>query len=136
MTTDYEVLLDVRTDDYGDEYYEATPMFPVDVDLSAATFKILHPETDDGKAVMQIKLADMDSRYDEDCLAEVSLAEKHFEGTGYVGYVYFLTSWQGESRYFPRGKYKRKPILERLITAGKVELYQSEDGREAIRSLV
>lgn len=66
-------------------------------------------------------------------LEEIRRAEDNFEGTGYVGFGYFLTHWKGPR--LPFGIANRKPVVEALIADGLVELYVAHDGKEAIRSV-
>lgn len=56
-------------------------------------------------------------------LDEIRAAEAHFASRdGYVSEHYFLLHWRGGA-HFPESPDRRLAILERLITAGKVERY-------------
>ena len=158
MSSDqFEIPTVVKTDGNNDEYYVATPTLPATVDLSKVVFLIFHPREGETRGTMVIKprtsstvpeqrpkreplvvrgalspLA-VGGSEDEVFYSEVQRCEEHFAGTGYVGLGYFLTSWK--SVLIPQGVEARKPILDRLIEKGWLELYSAADGKDAIRSL-
>lgn len=153
----FEIPTVVKTDGNNDEYYVATPTLPATVDLSKVVFLIFHPRNGETCGTMVIKPRTVAApeaprkrepvvvrgtlslpnssggSEDEVFYSEVQRCEDHFAGTGYVGLGYFLTSWK--SMLIPAGVEARKPILDRLIDRGWVELYAAADGKDAIRTI-
>jgi len=54
-------------------------------------------------------------------------------GEGYVGTHYFLKEWRDDK--LPRSIEDRRIILERLVEQGMVEIYDTEEGSKALRTL-
>jgi len=65
-------------------------------------------------------------------LEELARAQSTFQ-TGYVGMNYFLKRWQSESLINDADS--RREIMDELIEAEKVEVYEAPDGNKAIRLL-
>jgi uncharacterized LabA/DUF88 family protein len=63
-------------------------------------------------------------------LSELRRAEAKFD-EGYVGVNYFLTRWQGD--VLDESPEIRRRVLDRLVRAGRVEIYTAGDGAQAIR---
>lgn len=139
----FEIPTIVKTDGNDDEYYVALPELPATIDLSKVVFLVFHPRKGESQGMLVIKPRERRTapqvlkgslpRLDEDLfLVEVRRAEEHFaEGRGYLGLGYFLTHWK--SARLPFGVEARKPILDRLIDSGRVEIYIAHDGKEALR---
>jgi hypothetical protein len=152
----FEIPTTVKTDGNNDEYYVAVPELPAIVNLADVVFLIFHPREGESRGTMVIKprssIQDRRPRRsesvvtrgsvvpgpsasgteDEVLYSEVKRCEEHFAGTGYVGLGYFLTAWK--SAIIPSGVEARKPILDRLISKGWLELYRAADGKDAIRT--
>jgi len=137
MSREIEIPLTVRVDEAGDEFYVARPRRPTVVDLSKSTFVVLHPEKDGEPATMIIRVRSH-KRFprqapDDLWVAEVRRAEDRFGPDGYVGYGYFINNWKSQS--LPHGLQSRKPVIDRLVKEGRLEVYEAPDGKEAIRSV-
>ena len=138
MKNEIRIPLDTLIDDEtNEEYYEASANMP-NVDLTRCHVTVLHPSEDGLEPAVLI--IDVQSRHRRGIvtgpglLSELQRAEDHFEGTGYVGLGYFLTSWK--SKNLPLGVDKRQAALDELLSQGLAEVYDAPDGKEAIRSLV
>lgn len=153
----FEIPTTIKIDSNNDEYYVATPELPATVDLSKVVFLIFHPRDGENRGTLVIKPRSTGERgerrerrdpivirgsvaastgpgsEEEVFYAEVKRCEEHFAGTGYVGLGYFLTSWK--SVLLPHGVDARKPILDRIVNKGWVELYRASDGRDALRTV-
>lgn len=141
----FEIPTTVKTDGNDDEYYVALPDLPATIDLSKVVFLVFHPREGETQGTLVIKpresrrIAPQVSKgtrprpaLDEDqFLLEVRRAEDHFADGGYLGLGYFLTHWK--SAKLPFGVDARKPILDRLIEDGRVEVYIAHDGKDALR---
>jgi uncharacterized LabA/DUF88 family protein len=69
---------------------------------------------------------------EQEILRELGRAESHFAvGGGFVGAHYFLHRWKGHA--IPDAPEARRQILQRLLTAGRVETY-AVDGKTALRT--
>ncbi len=62
-------------------------------------------------------------------LQELGRAEHHFQ-SGYVGLALFLHRWTTQSE-LPH--WMRPAILDQLVAQGKVEVYETQDGKMALR---
>lgn len=137
MSRDIEIPLIVKTDDAGEEFYVARPRLPAVVDLSKSTLVVLHPEEDGATATMIIKPRPIRKQPkkapDDTWVAEVQRAESRFGDDGYVGYGYFINNWKSQA--LPHGLPNRKPVIDRLVREGRLEVYEAPDGKEAIRSV-
>lgn len=69
---------------------------------------------------------------DAEVLRELRRAEAHFGAAGgFVGGHYFLHRWRGQG--VPESPNDRRAAVERLISAGLVEMYEV-DGKQALRA--
>jgi len=139
MSQDIQIPLTVKVDDAGDEFYVGRPRQSTMVDLATTTFVVLHPERDGDSATMIVKprrpRRAPSKATDRTWLSEVRRAEQHFDSVpgGYVGYGYFINNWKSQD--LPVGLHKRKPVVDRLVEEGRLEVYAAPDGKEAIRSV-
>lgn len=78
------------------------------------------------------RIPDSPERVDSEILRELKRAEGHFAaGGGFVGAHYFIHRWKGHA--IPDAPDERRASLQRLMSAGLVETYQSE-GKTALRT--
>lgn len=89
------------------------------------------PEFDEGVPPPRPAEEPGDDEFDRLLLQQLRLAEDQFRG-GYVGLSYFLRRWRAEG--FTTAEAERQRALERLVQAGKLELYVADDGSRALRS--
>jgi len=66
----------------------------------------------------------------EHFVEEVSKAQEKF-GSGYVGVNYFVTRWS--SNQIPQSAAERRNIIDQLVENDLVEIYDTPDGKKAIR---
>ena len=66
-------------------------------------------------------------------LQELAVAERKFAG-GYVGVSYFLNGWR--SNLLDPAPEVRQRLLDALVAAGQVEIYDASDGCKAMRRAV
>lgn len=68
---------------------------------------------------------------EEAILRDLEAAQAHFGESGFVGAKYFVERWRSpHSRAEPQ---ERQRILNRLVDAGRVEVYDSPSGDKALR---
>lgn len=75
-------------------------------------------------------ITETDPRGYEKLLIELDKAEKHFQGTGYVGFGFFITKWR--SSELTTQQDQRRALLDRAIEDSMVDVY-SVDGYSALR---
>lgn len=68
--------------------------------------------------------------YDAACIEEIRRAQSAMPG-GYVGAHFFVTRWRSEK--LPEIPDFRRRTLDRVVASGKVEIYLTNDGIQAIR---
>ncbi len=132
---DITIPLEVVTDEEGFEVYQgrAEDLRRLkSKDLSNAVFVVAHPDESDQGATLTIKPQRRKPVTPELVLSEVARAEEYFQDTGYVGLGYFLTGWK--SKDMSIGVERRQEMLDDLADEGLVQIYQAEDGKEAIRT--
>jgi hypothetical protein len=64
-------------------------------------------------------------------LSELDRAQRTMSGTGYVGANFFLRKWRGDG--FIEEISERRAILDWLLNNKMVEIYDTADGRQALR---
>lgn len=68
--------------------------------------------------------------WDEACIAEIRRAQNAMPG-GYIGAHFFVTRWKSST--LPEIVDFRRRTLDRVVAAGKAEVYLTEDGIQAVR---
>lgn len=134
---DIKIELDVEIDDNGEETYVGCANGLKRLkgrDLSHATFVVQHPEeSEDGKALLTIKPKRRKPLTADLVFSEIQRAEEWFKDTGYVGLGYFLTGWK--SHDLPTNVDRRQELLDDLVEAGRVEVFLTSEGKEAIQTV-
>jgi len=74
-----------------------------------------------------------ESKLFENFVGEITKAEEKF-GSGYVGVNYFVTRWS--SNLIPQSAAERRQIIDTLVENGMVEVYDTPDGKKAIKVAV
>jgi len=68
-----------------------------------------------------------------DAVAAVEEAEKYFGEDRYVGLNMFTKEWRTQK--LPRSPFERNELIQKAIEAGKLEIYEVDEGYKAIRTV-
>lgn len=109
----------------NEEIYETSP----DDEVNGEGYSDEYSEesTDNGESDV-----DWDNDPKKLFMEELDRAQNTFQ-TGYVGMNYFLKRWQSDT--LVEDAEKRRQIMDELIDAERVEVYEASDGNKAIRLL-
>ena len=137
MSNQIELTTAVKVDGNNDEYYVVSPNLDVTINLSEVTFVVFHPEEGSDKGTLIIKkkgeAKQKSGNPEELFLEELKRAEDRFSD-GYINYRYFIGHWKSYS--LPRGAEDRLRIADRLLADGRIEIYTTADGKEAVRTRI
>lgn len=118
------------------EFAESAATTPVEAAIEEASAQLAAalpapPQGEEGMAPASVAAAPRRSEAElEGCFSAIKDAEQHFRA-GYVGYNYFLTKWR--STHITDDPEERERLVQELVAAGRVEVYQAADAR-AVRT--
>jgi len=91
--------------------------------------KVFHYDANDIKENITYEVVDESTLYDR-FIEEITRAQEKF-GSGYVGVNYFVTRWS--SNQIPQSAAERRTIIDQLAEDHLVDIYDTPDGKKAIR---